>query len=160
MIIYITIDYIRLHSKAVRKPFLILFGQMLRRREFNSFTGGTYLLLASFISMIIFPEPGIFICATSFLVIGDTVAALVGLKFGRQKVFRKSVEGTVACLISCLLIAFVVSKLPQKSLVLGVGIIGAFAATIVEALPIEVNDNVVIPIVSGAIMQVLKLFIS
>lgn len=160
MIIYITIDYIRLHSKAVRKPFLVLFGQMLRRREFNSFTGGTYLLLASFISMIIFPEPGVFICATSFLVIGDTVAALVGLKFGKQKVFRKSIEGTVACLISCLLIAFIVSKLPHKSLVLSVGIIGAFVATIVEALPIEVNDNVVIPIVSGAIMQVLKLFIS
>ncbi|MCX8014578.1 MAG: hypothetical protein N2748_01030 [candidate division WOR-3 bacterium] len=157
---FIAIDYIRLHVGSIKKLFLLLFGQLLRRKELYTLTGGSYLLLASFVAIIIFPNRGVFISAISFLVIGDTVAALVGLKFGKQKVFRKSIEGTIACLISCIVIAYLVSRLPNKSLPLSIGFTGACTATIVEALPIEVNDNVVIPIVSGAIMQILKLFIS
>jgi len=136
-----------------------LFGQMLRRREEHSFTGGSYLLLASLVAILIFPDPGVFIAAISFLVIGDTVAALVGLRFGKPRIFRKSVEGTLACLISCLAIAYIVSILPSKSLPLTIGVIGAVVATVVEALPVEINDNVVIPIFSGAVMQIIKHFI-
>jgi glycerol-3-phosphate acyltransferase PlsY len=39
---------------------------------------------------------------------------------------------------------------------LGIGIVGAVMATIVEALPVEVNDNVIIPISTGIVMQILK----
>ncbi len=156
---YIGVDYIRLRFKAANRSFLLLFGQMLRRREHHSFTGGSYLLLASLVAMFIFPNPGVFIAAMLYLVIGDTVAALIGLRFGRQRFFRKSIEGTLACLLSCIIIAYIVSILPQKALPFSVGIIGAVVATMVEALPIEVNDNVVIPILSGAVMQIIKLFI-
>lgn len=132
---------------------------MLRRRELHSFTGGTYLLLASLVAMFLFSDPGIFIAAMLFLVIGDTVAALIGLRYGHMRIYRKSIEGTLACLFSCIIIAYIVSILPQKSLPFTVGVIGAIIATTVEALPIEVNDNVVIPIFSGAVMQIIKLFI-
>ena len=37
---------------------------------------------------------------------------------------------------------------------IGIGILGAFVASLVEALPIEVNDNVAVPLVSGLAMQV------
>jgi len=92
-------------------------------------------------------------------VIGDTVAALFGLRFGRKKIFRKTVAGTSACLVSCLIIAYIVYKLPNASLPLSIGILGAVIATIVEALPIEVNDNVIIPIFTGAVMQITLLLI-
>lgn len=97
--------------------------------------------------------------AILYLVIGDTVAALVGLSFGHQKIFRKTLEGTLACLISCVLLAYFVPKLPGINLSFKVSLIGAITATIVEALPTEVNDNVVIPILSGAVMQLAKLII-
>lgn len=157
--IFILIDYMRLTVQAIQKPFLLLFGQMLRRKEHYSFTGGTYLLLASFVSILIFPDRGVFMLAILYLVIGDTVAALVGLSFGHQKIFRKTLEGTLACLISCVLLAYFVPKLPGINLSLKVSLIGAITATIVEALPTEVNDNVVIPILSGAVMQLAKLII-
>jgi glycerol-3-phosphate acyltransferase PlsY len=157
--LFLVIDYVRLHIGSAKKLFLLLFGQLLRRKELYTLTGGSYLLLASLVAMIVFPNPGVFIAAILYLVIGDTVAALIGLRFGRQRLFRKSIEGTFACLVSCLIIAYIVSKLPNASLPIVVGIIGALIATIVEALPVEVNDNVVIPIFAGAVMQIVSLFI-
>lgn len=158
-LLFILIDYVRLHVGSVKKLFMLLFGQLLRRKELSTLTGGSYLLLASLVALAIFPNRGVFIAAVSFLVIGDTVAALFGLRFGRTRLFRKTIAGTFACLVSCLIIAYVVYKLPNTNLPFVVGIIGAVIATIVEALPIEVNDNVIIPIFAGAVMQIILLVI-
>lgn len=157
--LFILIDYVRLHVGSVRKLFFLLFGQLLRRKELYTLTGGSYLLLASVVAIFIIPDRGVFIAAITYLVIGDTVAALFGLRFGRKKIFRKTVAGTSACLVSCLIIAYIVYKLPNASLPLSIGILGAVIATIVEALPIEVNDNVIIPIFTGAVMQITLLLI-
>jgi len=154
---FILLDYIRLHVGSVKKLFLMLFGQLLRRRELNTLTGGSYLLLASVVAVFLFPDRGVFIAAISYLVIGDTVAALFGLRFGRARLFRKTVAGTSACLVSCLIVAYIVCKLPNINLPFYIGVIGALIATIVEALPVEVNDNVVIPIFAGAVMQIVRL---
>lgn len=154
-LLFILIDYVRLHVGSVKKLFMLLFGQLLRRKELSTLTGGSYLLLASLVALAIFPNRGVFIAAVSFLVIGDTVAALFGLRFGRIRLFRKTIAGTFACLVSCLITAYIVYKLPNTNLPFVVGIIGAVIATIVEALPVEVNDNVVIPIFSGAVMQII-----
>jgi len=153
---FILLDYIRLHVGSVKKLFLMLFGQLLRRRELNTLTGGSYLLLASVVAVFLFPDRGVFIAAISYLVIGDTVAALFGLRFGRTRLFRKTVAGTSACLVSCLIVAYIVFKLPNVTLPFYIGVIGALIATIVEALPVEVNDNVVIPIFAGAVMQIVR----
>jgi dolichol kinase len=144
--------------------FIILFGSLLRRREFSSLTGGSYLMLASLVCMLVFgsgilgTKPGegrgVFIAAISFLAVGDTVAAIVGLSIGRTKVFRKTLEGTLAGLAACIGVAFLVSVLPRLDLPLIIGILGAVSASLVEALPIEVNDNVVVPVFSGAVMMV------
>lgn len=167
--IFITIDYIRLHLNPFKSIFVVLFGSMLRRREFNSLTGGSYLMLASLVSMAVFgggsfgitPDQGrgVFIAAITFLVVGDTLAALVGISVGRVRVFRKTLEGTTAGLLSCLAVAWVVSVLPGVDLPLSVGILGAFSASAIEVLPIEVNDNVVVPIFSGAVMTIALQFL-
>jgi len=152
---FLIIDFVRLQVGTFKKLFLLLFGQLLRRKELHTLTGGSYLLIASLVSMLVFSK-SVFIPAMLFLVVGDTVAALFGLRYGRIRIFRKTIAGTSACLISCLIIAYIVSKLPNARLPLGIGIVGAVIATIVEALPVEVNDNVIIPISTGIIMQILK----
>ncbi|MEO0094075.1 MAG: hypothetical protein ABIK93_06425 [candidate division WOR-3 bacterium] len=113
--------------------------------------------MASLVTLLIFNDtPGVFIAAISFLAIGDTTAAIVGLAIGRIKVFRKSLEGTLAGLASCIIVAYIVSILPDKSLPFRVALWGGVSAAVVEALPIEVNDNVVIPILSATVMQLVK----
>lgn len=162
--IFLAVDFMRLHLNPLRGIFIVLFGSLLRKREFSSLTGGSYLMLASLVCMIVFgsgilgtrPQEGrgVFIAAISFLSVGDTVAALVGLSFGRIRLFRKTLEGSLAGLAACIVVAWIISLLPRLDLPFGVGILGAVSASIVEALPFEVNDNVVIPLLSGAVMMI------
>lgn len=166
---FLVVDFLRLHLNPFKDIFVILFGSLLRRREFSSLTGGSYLMLASLVCMLVFGSgilgtsqaqgKAVFIAAVSFLAVGDTLAAIVGLSFGRIRVFRKTVEGTLAGLASCVLIAWLVSILPGLDLPLGVGILGAVSASLVEALPIEVNDNVAIPVFSGSVMMIALQFL-
>ncbi|HDQ99438.1 MAG TPA: hypothetical protein ENN51_04035 [candidate division WOR-3 bacterium] len=167
--IFLVLDFARLHLNPFKSIFIVLFGTLLRRRELSSLTGGSYLMLASLVCMVVFgggtfgtsveQGKGVIIAAVGFLAIGDTVAALVGLSIGRVRVFRKTLEGTLSGLASCIGVAWVVSILPGVDLPLIAGILGAVSASIVEALPIEVNDNVVIPVFSGTVMMVTMQFL-
>jgi glycerol-3-phosphate acyltransferase PlsY len=151
-------DFLRLRLNPVKSIFIILFGSHLRRKEYTGLTGGSYLTLAALICMLIYGTSefgrGVFIAAVSFLILGDTAAAIVGLSVGKTRIFRKTLEGTVAGFITCLGVAYVVSILPNLDLPFGIGILGAVAASVVEVLPIEVNDNVVIPLLSGGVMMI------
>jgi glycerol-3-phosphate acyltransferase PlsY len=159
-IIFLLVDFLRLRTTSVKSVFIVLFGSMLRRKELSSLTGASYLMLASLVCMLVFgigPEgrvSGVFIAAISFLALGDTAAAIVGLSLGRVKIFRKSLEGTLAGLFVCIGVAWVVAILPGLDFPLGIGMLGAVSASVVEALPIEVNDNVVIPLLSGTVMMI------
>lgn len=159
-LIFLLIDFMRLRITSMKGIFIVLFGSLLRRKEFSSLTGGSYLMLASMTCMLIFGRDpagrvsGVFIAAISFLALGDTAAAIVGLSIGRVKIFRKTLEGTLAGLLVCLGVAWIVSILPGLDFPIGIGILGAVSASVVEALPIEVNDNVVIPLLSGTVMMV------
>ncbi|MEO0021386.1 MAG: hypothetical protein ABIK48_04360 [candidate division WOR-3 bacterium] len=153
--IFLVIDLLRLRLNPFKDIFIILFGSLLRRKEFSSLTGGSYLMVASLVCMLLFGNNrGVFIAAISFLAIGDTVAAIVGLSIGKIRIFRKTVEGTLAGLAACIGVAYLISVLPNIDLPLLVGIIGAVSAAVVEALPFEINDNVVIPMFSGTVMMV------
>ena len=159
-LIFLLMDFLRLRITSMKSIFIVLFGSLLRRKEFSSLTGGSYLMLASLVCMLIFgmgPEgrvSGVFIAAIGFLALGDTAAAIVGLSIGQVKIFRKTLEGTLAGLFVCIGVAWLVSILPGLDFPLGIGILGAVSASVVEALPIEVNDNVVIPLLSGTVMMV------
>jgi len=159
-LLFLLVDFLRLRLTSMKGIFIVLFGSLLRRKEFSSLTGGSYLMLASMACMLIFGlgpagrVSGVFIAAISFLALGDTAAAIVGLSVGRVKIFRKTLEGTVAGLLVCVGVAWVVSILPGLDFPIGIGILGAVSASLVEALPIEVNDNVVIPLLSGTVMMV------
>jgi dolichol kinase len=76
----------------------------MRKKESNRISGSTYYLIGSFFTMILF-NPTIAIVALLFLDLGDLAAALVGISFGRTKVYHgKSLEGCIACFVTCVLI--------------------------------------------------------
>ena len=83
------------------------------------------------------------------MILGDMSAALVGKMWGRTKLLgKKSLEGSAACFVVCVLIALV--KLNPV-----IAIIGALVATIVELIPFPIDDNLTVPLVSGAVMHFL-----
>jgi dolichol kinase len=95
------------------------------------------------------------VAALSFIIVGDTFAALIGRKYGRHRFGRKSVEGSLACLLGTVIVALLV-----PGLTLSVALAGAVVATVTEALSMNLDDNISVPIVSGLAMTLLIRVIS
>ncbi len=148
----VAIDLLRLHDQRVRRFFKQFLGEMIREHEAFSLLGSTYLLLASLLAIEIFPQP-IAAAALGFTVLGDASGALVGRAYGRHRFFNTSLEGAAGCLVACLVwsthVAFA-AHVPG-----GVLVAGAAAATLVEMLPIPLDDNLGITLAAGFVMKYL-----
>ena len=100
--------------------------------------------------MVLFPTT-IAIAAIILIIIGDTAAALVGRTWGRHKIIgKKSIEGSTACLVSLILVSFLIPGLPMTA-----AIPAALAATLTEAFSGKIDDNLTVPIISGLVMLVI-----
>jgi glycerol-3-phosphate acyltransferase PlsY len=71
----------------------------------------------------------------------------VGKGIGRVRILGKTLEGSIAFFFTALLIVWIYPNLNRFS-----GGLAALGATVIEILPIKVNDNLTIPLVAGAIM--------
>ncbi len=146
----IAIDLLRLHEHRVRQFFKHFLGELIREHEEFSLLGSTYLLLASLLAIEIFPQP-VAAAALGFTVLGDATGALVGRAWGRHRFFNKSLEGALGCLAACLAwSAYVAWAAPVP---FGVLVAGALVATIVEMLPIPLDDNLGITLSAGFLMK-------
>jgi dolichol kinase len=147
----IILDVFRLRYSSARATFVLLFGPVIRQHEVWSLTGATYLLFSSVVCVFLFDRP-VAVAAISFLVLGDLMAAVIGGRYGRLRVWGKTVEGAVACFITCIVVVYVIPGLPP-----GAGLAGAFVAAVAELVPVPLDDNLSIPLMSGLIMQLLIL---
>jgi len=144
----IVIEYLRGHSVIIKKIFDNFLISMLRLHEMDGkYTGATWLFIGSTLTVAIFPKE-IAVISLIYMCIGDTVAGLVGRKYGKMKFYDKTIEGSLAGLIVCLLSGYLV----QISLPLIVVFSGAFAAMFIELLPISIDDNISVPLFAGTIM--------
>ena len=150
-VVFITIDFGRTRNGWLSKIFGKLFNGMLRSHELEGkLTGASYVLIGSFISVAIFPKE-IAILALIFAAVGDTVAALYGRKFGKLRIWNKTLEGSIAGMIACFIIALFFPQIPNI-----IKFSGAFAAMFIELLPIKIDDNLRIPLFSGVVMYLLS----
>ncbi|MGE0480614.1 MAG: diacylglycerol/polyprenol kinase family protein [Phycisphaerae bacterium] len=146
------IEVLRQNTPAFGRLFDRILGFMLRRFEHRGVTGATFVFLASFLAIGLFPKP-IALTVLYILSISDSLASLVGMRFGSIRFRGKSLEGSAAFFLSALLIAWIVFQgRPVPALV------GATVSTVAEALPLrlgryEVNDNVWVPLVTGATLM-------
>ena len=135
---------------GIRVIFLRIFSPILRSQEQKGgLTGATYFLIGSFLCILLFDKTLAIVCLC-FLTLGDLCAALIGKQWGRIKLFsRKSLEGSLACFVVCTAAALLIGLHPV------VAIAGALVATLIELLPVGVDDNVTIPLISGLAMHLL-----
>lgn len=154
--IALAIDLGRFFSESFAKFFYKLFGFLLRKHEVDerkrNLTGATYVLISALICAIIFPKV-IFVTAFTILIISDTMAALIGRKFGKIKFLRKSLEGTLSFFISASIVVFFTPKVGDFPTEYLIGIIAAFVGAIVENISYGfADDNLSIPISVGFTM--------
>jgi dolichol kinase len=148
----VVIDLLRIHEPRVRTFFKGFFAGMIREHEEFSLLGSTYLLLASLLAIEIFTQP-VAAAAVGFTVLGDAVAAIVGRAWGRTRLLGKSVEGFVGCLVACLAwgaLLALTGHLPWS-----VVVAGALVASLVEFLPIPLDDNLGMTLAAGYAMRLM-----
>ena len=151
---FLLVDLLKNFVPPLSRWYHNTFDPMLREHELEKeplqFNGATYITFSALLLVLIFPKI-IAITCFSMVAISDTMAALAGKKFGRHKIGEKSLEGSLAFLVSALLIIAIVPRLDLIA-----GIITALTATAVEALSLRINnfkvdDNLTIPLTSALI---------
>jgi dolichol kinase len=159
--IAITVDIVRFGNPVAQKLFTTALGPFMRRSELESFTGFPFYALGVAVTLVLFKEP-IAVLAVLFLVFADPIASLVGVQFGKDKIFKnKSVQGSLAALFVCtfitLLYGQVYGVIGFRLIIFSVlaGIIGSAS----EICSFKIDDNLTIPILSGLGLSVLNYLI-
>ena len=114
----------------------------LKPQEQRGLNGASYLLLAALLVFLTF-EIEIAALALLFLTVGDPMAAVVGRKWGRHHVGRKSIEGSLAFMVSALVPGLFLA--PAIGLEPSVAVLGAGIASLLELLSLPPDDNLIVP---------------
>jgi dolichol kinase len=149
--IVLGLDIIRLTVPAVNNFMYARLTSFIRTNEAHKLTGTAPYILGIGLSLYFFSQP-VATTAICYLVFGDVAATTIGERYGRRKIGNKSLEGTAS---------FVVASLSAGGVLLLIGsgtnpwvmVLGSLAAAGAELLTLPVNDNLVIPMVSGGVME-------
>ncbi|MDQ7040943.1 MAG: phosphatidate cytidylyltransferase [Rhodothermus sp.] len=149
-------DVLRARWPAFHRVIRRFFGYMMRPEELPPpgsplvINGATWVLLSSALLATLFP---LSLAATAFalFMVGDAVAAIVGRRFGRHywPDSRRTVEGSLAFFGAALLTVWF---FPVPFIH---GVLAALLATLLEALPLPLNDNLRVPLVVALLLWLL-----
>jgi len=163
-ILAIIIDILSKYQNFVRLILFKYFRHMLRPHETQDkliFNGATWVLISATICVMIFPKL-LTVVGFTILIISDISAALIGRLFGKHSLFvNKSLEGTLAFIISAglvILLYGIIFSAPWTFFLAGIisAIVGGFAEAISPI--IKVDDNLSIPVSVGLTLWFLGLY--
>ncbi len=163
LLAFVAMEMLRFRAPSIQNLVNKIGGNFLRKNEAKRITGATYINASALICSIIFMDrPQISFMVISTFVWGDAVAALVGQSIGRTKLGSKSLEGSLACLLLCLVFYIVV--FPHVPLLLDkwsgtipfpITIAASLCVTALELVPMRItrniiiNDNLAVPVITG-----------
>ena len=147
----IFMDALRLSWPKLNAMTVSAFKQYMRKKEVNRPNSMSYYLLSVFLVCWIFPK-GVAVLSILFLGIGDPVASIVGIQWGRHKISsRFSLEGSLAFFAACFLITLLYPQIVpsyQGNLWLFASLGGLIGMTS-EWISDRLDDNFVIPLYSA-----------
>jgi len=148
--VFIFVDLFRFGFKKAN--VFLLKSSFIKKKEAGFFSSLSFFMLACFISFLVFPKP-IATISVIFLIFGDLFSKIFGLLFGQRKFFQQTWEGVMAFLSASLIFGYLfIHFLNFPFLIL---FAGALSASIIEALPIGIDDNFTVALISGAIMYLM-----
>lgn len=100
-LIFVPFDFIRKKVPALNQMAMQVFGPIVRQNEVNGIAGTTYLLIGVLVVYLFFPRT-IVLMTLLYLAFADPIASFVGIKYGKDKLFRnKSLQGSAAAFFVC-----------------------------------------------------------
>ena len=146
LIILLEIEYIRLEYK-LKLPAVI---DIMRRREKDNIAGSIFFVASTIICFAAF-DYAIALMALLLTVFGDMAAAMIGIKFGRTRIFhKKTLEGFMAGFIVNILIGYIIMP-GEWQIFLPM----ALTASLVELWTGKLDDNLTVPLAAGFAGQML-----
>lgn len=142
----------RFRNPRVNRWMFEHFKGFTKEKEREKISSTTLFLIAAAITILVFPR-GVAIAALLFLTVGDPIAEIIGIRYGRIRIVRgKTLEGTIAGAIACFIVGAPLLLIPDLGIGLALLSIGAAAAALTELLPVPIDDNFTIPIGAGLAM--------
>lgn len=148
----VPIDVLRQRSPEINKVLIRWFRPIMRHHEVERLAGTTYLLTGVALVALVFPKE-IVVLTLLFLALADPIASLIGIKFGRDKIFgHKSIQGALAAFIVCTVTTYLYlythTLLFDRILV--VSVIGGAIGCLAELVPVwDIDDNFTLPVLSS-----------
>lgn len=142
---WLVFDATRLSSPALNGFFQRHFWFLMKTKEARTLTGASYMLAGSVITLILFSQP-VAVAVLLFISLGDPAAAIVGRAVGRVRIYKgRTLEGSLAMFAVCLPVGYFIAGVswPAASL-------GALVAALAELYSGQIDDNLTVPILSGA----------
>lgn len=157
------IDYNRHYSKFWQKISLLFVGKLLKKDE-KPMKGRlmhcTVYLISTTFTILLFPKH-IAINAMLILIFADTMAALVGKKYGHTSIFHnKTLEGFYAFLVTGAVVTIFTGICLNENFNFYVGgLFGVFFAGVTELMADKfgIEDDYAIPAVMGGVMLLMRL---
>lgn len=154
MALIFLIETARLLPGPTRKVIQEAFGGIIRGKEAQRYTGAFYTSLGVLGVFFFFgTRPQIVSASILYLAVGDAVSALAGKFYGAHhyRIYgdNRSWEGTAAGFAAALLCGFAVGLTPRLALA------GAASFSLIDAIPLPPDDNLWIPLATGATLLLL-----
>jgi diacylglycerol kinase (CTP) len=159
----LTLEYGRLRFPRLNEWAIKAMGPLMRKSEVSKVSGTPFYVGSVLLSVIIFPK-SIAILSILFLAIGDPISSVFGILYGDlgpRFSNGKSLIGTAAGMGICCLITFVYFVMNQNSIGASalIALAGGIAGGGAEMIPLDIDDNFSIPLVSGLALWVTYLFV-
>jgi glycerol-3-phosphate acyltransferase PlsY len=152
---FLALDISRLSVNKFNELLYKSVVEIFKSKEHKKFSSITLFMVASFLTILLF-DKNIAIPALFFLTLSDLASKFFGLQFGRIKFFNKSLEGSLAYFLVSFLLGILLSNFLDISLL--IIFLGSIAATLAEFLPLGVDDNFTVPLISATVMWITKVF--
>jgi len=149
-ILILSFELFRINYPSINRIFIKIFGKVTRNFEKTKLTGASYVMVASFIVLLPIFESCVSIVSILIMSYSDTAAAIIGKKYGKIRIFNKTLEGSFAFFI----VAFIIILAMYPQINLGVSITAILIATIVELFPSKIDDNFSVPIIVALITSI------
>jgi len=144
-LVFAVSEYLRLngHTVAIITPITILVS---RGRDRNLFVlGPVTLAVGAMLALLFYPAMAAAL-AIYALAFGDGIAGLFGRAFGNTKIVAgKTLEGSLACFAAVWFVTLLITGQ------IGVAFAIALVATVLEALPTDEMDNIILPVGVGLV---------
>lgn len=151
VIIDLIFEIIRLLYPSVNRFLLKIFEGTYREKEKENVSTLIWTLSGAFLTIFLFSENrNIVTLSLLYLTFGDSIAAIVGVKFGRIKLGSrgKSLEGSLAFFIFAFLCSLFFIRVEYA-------FIAAFLGAAIEFLPLPIDDNFILPVFIAGFLTVI-----